>query len=812
MKNLYTTLFILFSLLALGQKTELSGFIYDKNGKGIEGVIINNGSFQEFSLPDGSYSIPLLPGQENTVVFSKLGLSSAVKTLTPNHGDKLKLKVTLEENTTELSEVDLVDESSRYDEKIELGEKEIEFNVGPTQGVESLIKTLPGVVGTNEFSSQYNVRGGNFDENLVYVNGIEVYRPFLVRAGQQEGQSFINPDMVESLHFSAGGFEAKYGDKMSSVLDIKYRDPKTFGSTIQASLLGVSATVEGASKDQKFSIITGFRYKTNQILLGSLDTEADFRPIFMDLQLLLKYDLNDRLSMKFFGTIGKNTYNVVPSNRQTDFGTFNEALRLNVYFDGQESYQYTTNSAALSFNWKAADNHHIEWTTSAFQTKENELVDVIGYYRLGELNNNLGSDEFGEVALLRGVGGFQTYGRNFLDAIIASTQINGTLNTLHAGTWLWGVKYQYEDIIDRYKEFEFIDSAGYSVPHRPSTSPPGFTPISPADGVNIWASYDSRNTLIANRLMAYAQNIQQWKDSHNARYKLTLGIRSHYYSVNGQTTISPRGTFSYKPDWEKDWVFRAAVGAYHQPPFYREMRDWEGELHTDIKAQESIHFVLGTDHQFKAWNRYFKWVTEVYYKHMNNLVPYEIENVRIRYYPEASATGYATGIDFRVNGEFVKGIDSWGSLSLYTVKEDIEGDDAGYISRPTDNRFSLAINFQDYLPRDPSFRVSLSFMLVGGFPFAAPKSEPSERVYRSSPYRRVDIGFIKVFKDEKKESKFALFKPFKTVWLGLEVFNLLGTRNTISYLWVRDATTRGQYAVPNYLTGRLVNLKLYLKI
>ena len=715
------------------------------------------------------------------------------------------------EDVTVLGPIDLEDKSDREDEVISIGEKEIEFNVGPNQGVENLVKTMPGVTSTNEFSSQYNVRGGNFDENLVYVNGIEVYRPFLVRSGQQEGQSFINPDMVKSVRFSAGGFEAQYGDKMSSVLDITYRRPKDFQAILQASLLGVALTAEGISKDKRFTALGGFRYKTNQILLGSLDTEADFRPRFTDFQLLLDYKLSDKLNVGFFGTIGSNEYNVVPENRQTDFGTFNEALRLNVFFGGQENYNYITNSAAINFKWEPDHRNQIEWISSAFQTKEQELVDVIGYYRLGELDNNLGSDDFGDVKFVRGVGGFQTYARNFLDAIIINTRIRGIFSETENSTWLYGLKYQYENIVDRYKEWEFIDSAGYSVIHDPSTTPPGQTPVVPANGLELFASYDARYNIDANRVMGYVENIRRWK-SGKTEYKLKAGIRAQYYSLNGQTTISPRASVTVNPNWNRDWIFRAAVGWYHQPPFYREMRSWDGDLFTNIKAQQAIHYVLATDHEFKAWNRPFKWVTEVYYKQMSNLVPYEVENVRIRYYPELSATGYSAGIDLRVNGEFVKGIESWGSLSIFTVKEDIEGDGHGYIPRPTDNRFSLSMYFQDYLPQDPSFRVSLSLTVVGGFPFGPPKTEPHLRVFRSTLYRRVDIGFIKVFKDNSKENKSALLKPFETFWVGLEIFNLLGVQNTVSYLWIRDASANGQYAVPNYLTGRLLNLKLYMKI
>ncbi len=810
MKLFLTPLFIFITFFAVAQDAVVEGKITDQTAKPIEGVTVSMETQIAISEKDGSYTLKLKPGKHN-ITFYLYGYISKQKTIEILVNSKNTLDVTLIEDVTVLSDITLEDKNSRFDEIITIGEKELEFNTGPVQGVEGLIRTLPGVVGTNELSSQYNVRGGNFDENLVYVNGIEVYRPFLVRAGQQEGQSFINPDMVKSVKFSAGGFEAKYGDKMSSVLDIQYRRPKKFQTILQASLLGVALTVEGNSKDDRFSIISGFRYKTNRILVGNLDTKADFVPSFTDFQVVMDYQLTDELTLEFLGTIAKNKYEVKPESRQTDFGTFNEALRINVFFDGKENYNYLTTSGALNLKWSPTGKHQIQWLSSAFQTKEQELVDIIGFYRLGELNNNLGSDDFGEVKFLRGVGAFQTYARNFLDAIIISTQLKGLYQENTNSTWLWGVKYRYENILDRYKEWEYIDSAGYSVPHDFGGSPPGEIPIIPANGLEIFASYDARYTINANRVMAYIENIRTW-ENNGSKYKLKAGIRSQYYSINGQTTVSPRASFSANPNWKKSWVFRAAAGYYHQPPFYREMRNWEGELFTSVRAQESIHFVLASDHEFIMWDRPFKWVTEVYFKQNNNLVPYEIDNVRIRYYPELKATGYATGIDLRVNGEFVKGIESWGSLSVFSVKEDIEGDASGYIPRPTDNRFSLALYFQDYMPRDPSFRVSLSLVVVGGFPFGPPKTAPENRVYRSGPYRRVDIGFIKVFKDPSKESKSKMLKPFETFWIGLEVFNLLGTRNPVSYLWVRDASTQGQYAIPNYLTGRLLNLKLYMKI
>ena len=456
----------------------------------------------------------------------------------------------------------------------------------------------------------------------------------------------------------------------------------------------------------------------------------------------------------------------------------------------------------------------LEFFSSGYQTTESELTDVIGYYRLGELNNNLGSDEFGDIKVLRGVGAFQDYLRNGLDAIVLNIGHKGLLITEH-GSFRWGLRLQHDDIQDRYKEWERIDSAGYSVPHSPTQidSVWGTTPINfnPTEGLELWKHYDSRATVVSNRVMGFLDYEKNWR-TDSTLWGLIAGVRSQYWSYNNQVTVSPRFTASLTPGKHKSMTWRFSTGMYHQPPFYREFRDLNGTLNPDIKAQVAMHVVAGLDYTFNMWDRPFKFSSELYYKYMNNLIPYFVDNVRVRYDAVNSAKGYAAGIDFRINGEFVKNAESWASLSLFRVMEDIEGDDAGYIPRPTDTRFNFAIFFQDHLPNDESFRVTLNVYLTGGFPFGPPTADRSEFVYRAPPYRRVDIGFIKVLKAEGETKKMKFLNNFRSLWIGLEVFNLLQSRNTVSYLWVRDISTAGQYAVPNYLTARLVNLKLYVRI
>jgi hypothetical protein len=731
------------------------------------------------------------------------------------------LKISLFSSSTDLEVVD-VSARNRLDNQTAIDVKSIEAFVGPTGTVEGILRTFAGVSSRNELSSQYSVRGGNFDENLVYVNGIEVYRPFLVRNGQQEGLSFINTDMIERVDFSAGGFDARYGDRMSSVLDIRYRRPTEFGLRAQAGFLGGSFTVEDVKG--KLDYMVSVRYRQNAMLLGAMDTEADFQPQFTDIQASFNYQLTDEWTLSYLANVSRNRYRVVPTNRETSFGSFQQALRLNVFFDGEEDYDFITNFHALSAEWRPLKNVKNTITASVFQSLEQEHFDVIGAYRLSELDNDLGSDNFGEIDFLRGAGGFQNFARNNLDALVANIEAKTTVVT-GKSTWNAGVKWQYEDIRDKYQEWEYIDSTGYSVPHRPETtfqrgdSNSVSVINNPIDGLYLFESFNSRINVFSHRVMGYIENQRRW-EVNDRTYSYSIGVRAHHWSLNGQTVISPRGTFKVKPFKSNDMIFRLSAGFYHQPAFYREMRDIGGDINRDIRAQQAFHLVLGNDYLFKMWGRDFQLVTEVYYKDLQDLVSYQMDNVRLRYSAQNDATGFATGVDFRINGQFVKGVESWFSLSIMTIKERLNDfPELGFLPRPTDQLVNASIFFQDHIPGDDSWKISVTTMFGTGQPFQPPRALPSENIFRISNYRRVDIGISKELKHPNKTAKWEFLNNFKSASIGLDVFNLLGIRNSISYLWIReinssnpDASTSRQYAVPNFLTNRLMNLRLQIQI
>lgn len=825
----FTVLFltILCGFFSSAQNTTIKGTVLDSKKNPLDGVRVTVGNFYTLTNDDGTYLLNINHGEKLTVFFTSFGYKPDTTVISINKGQVRQIDMELELLVNVLGNVDIIDTKARFENQIGIKRKDIEAFVGPGSDIEGIIKTLPGVSSYNELSSQYSVRGGNFDENLVYVNGIQVYRPFLVRNGQQEGLSFVNSAMVQNVHFSAGGFEARYGDKMSSVLDITYRQPDDFGITMQGSLLGGNLVYEDLMFKKRFAAIVGARYRTNQLLLGSLDTDADFRPRFTDIQAYLTYYVTDDWEINFLGNYSRNQYEVIPDVRTTDFGTFDEALRLTVFFDGREDYDFTTRFGALSTVYSPSKELQLRFTTSAFQTSEQEYFDVIGAYRLGELNNSLGSDDFGDIAFLRGVGGFQNYARNNLDAIVANFSHNGIYDEDDV-TWRWGFTYQYEDIIDTYKEWERIDSAGYSIPHDPTLNYDSlvvtdfdrngvarggdiYTSFNPDDSLELFESFESDAFVTSSRITAFIERSELFEIKDHVFF-YNLGLRTHYWSFNDQIVTSPRASISWKPDWKRDMVFRFSTGFYYQPPFYREMRDLDGGINEDIRAQRSIHFVLGNDYQLTMWNRPFKMVTEVFYKDFSSLIPYDLDNVRIRYRAENSSRGFAAGLDYRINGEFVKGVDSWASMSILTIQEDIEGDGAGFLPRPTDQRFNFKMFFQDYLPKDPTFRVSLTLVYGTGLPFGPPQATAEEKKFRLPDYRRVDIGFSKVLKSEGKTYRSKFLNSFKSLWVSLEVFNLLATNNTVSYLWVKDVSTAREYAVPNFLTGRLLNLKLVAKI
>ena len=644
----------------------------------------------------GKYQLKVKANTTQKVAFSFIGFETQVIEIPMlKMGQEYELNVQLSSNQIRIDDVNIEDQQIRTSTFEKIDSKHVTVLPTSNSGVEDLIKTMPGVSSSNELSSQYNVRGGNYDENLVYVNGIEIYRPFLIRSGQQEGLSFVNSDLVSAIQFSAGGFAAKYGDKMSSVLDITYKKPVDFYGSATLSFLGANLHLEGSSPSKKFSYLIGARKKSTKYVLNSLDTKGEYTPDFTDVQTYVNYDFSDQLSIAYLGNYSNNRYQQIPQNRSTRFGTISVPLEVRIFFEGQEIDEYETFFNALSFNWQPNSNINLNLTGSAFTTYESETFDILGQYWLYEIENDLGSDDFGEATFNRGVGSHLNHARNYLQADVFSIQHNG-LFTKEDIEFRWGLKSQSEQIRDVLSEWILIDSAGFSLPHPVDNL---------AEELIEPQSFDLENVLKAQaNLKSYRHNAYIQYQQSISRITLNAGVRGSYWDLNEEYLVSPRASLSYRPSWRNDILFRVSSGVYYQSPFYREMRNLVGELNKSLKAQKSTHFILGSDYNFSIWKRPFKLVTELYYKQLNNLIPYEIDNVRIRYYAENSAEGYAGGVDIRLNGEFVKGMESWASLSVMKTIADIENDfytdengtikEIGYYARPADQRVNFSLFFR----------------------------------------------------------------------------------------------------------------------
>ncbi|MCD4735101.1 MAG: TonB-dependent receptor [Bacteroidales bacterium] len=606
---------------------------------------------------------------------------------------------------------------------------------------------------------------------------------------------------------------------MSSVLDIQYKKPVDFGGSASISLLGGSVHLEGLALKRKFTYLAGVRYKTNQYLLKGLETKGDYNPSFTDVQTLFSYEISKKFEVSLLTNVSSNKYKLVPESRQTDFGTFQEAKRLTIYFDGQEVDRYLTYLGGLTFTYKPTKKVRLKLITSGYNSEETETYDVLGQYWIGQLSTDFGGNEFGEVVETQGVGSYLNHARNYLDLNVYNVGHKGYYE-YNNNLMQWGVKYQNEFIDDVMNEWVMIDSAGYAVPRPPDSVGYVDPNAQPYNSFDLYEIIRTKASFSSNRYTAFIQNTWGF-DPDSSRVTITAGVRANYWDLNEQLLISPRATISFKPDWKRDVLFRFSAGLYYQPPFYRELKNLKGEVNYDLKAQQSIHFVAGSDWNFKAWDRPFKFITEVYYKDLDNLVPYLVDNVRIRYYGENNASGYATGIDFKVNGEFVRGIESWISLSVMQTEEDIANDfyfdndgnkvEPGNIPRPTDQRVNFSLFFQDYLPRFPSYKMSITLLFGTGLPFGPPNSPKYMHTFRMPPYRRVDIGFSKELIGP--QSRFSHKNPlrvFESVWITAEVLNLLQVNNTVSYIWVTDVYGL-QYAVPNYLTPRQLNVKMVAK-
>jgi hypothetical protein len=800
------------------QKTEINikGRVTDLNGLVIEDAFIYTADNKFFAYSDakGNFSIDIKT-EEEVAVLSSYASQNKLKKFDPSISKSFIWNIVFE------SAIDLKTHTVRPDldrvvpGKIVLDPRKVERF--PVVQFEQILKSVGLGVSQSagELSSAYNVRGGNFDENLIYVNDVEIYRPFLVRSGQQEGLSFINPDMVNNLQFSAGGWQAQYGDKMASVLDVEYRRPTSYGTRVRLSLLGAEFQTENASKNERLTYMIGARYRTNQYLLGSLDVQGSYKPRFFDLQSLVTYRIKKGWQAEWLSNVASNRFLLSPESQTTSFGTVRDALRLYVGFGGQELMQYQNTVQAFTLKYRPNSENEFKWITSFYSSNEIENVTVEGAYFLDQLESNLGSASFSEPKLRLGQGYFINHARNNLVAQVANTSLIGR-HSHKLGTTKWGLKGQYENIDDQLKEWRYNDSAGYRIPNN--------------DNFDFDRYVNAKNAFTSARFIAYVQNTQFVNEAYN--FRLNYGVRSNYWTFNNQNVISPRVQLSLEPFKKfndtlrqynqtsfdslkkKDLQITAAMGYYYQPPFYRELRDFDGVVNHNLKAQRSIHFVLGSDYNFEAWGRPFKWISEVYYKKMDNLVPYTLENVRIRYYAQNSSKGYATGFDTRINGEFISGLESWFNFSILSTKEDIAYTDeqgnivqSGYIRRPTDQRVNFSILFQDELPMNPSYKMNLSLIYGSRVPYFLTGSARYLEGNTIPPYRRVDIGFSKSIIEEGKTKN----KKIKSMWLSLEVFNMLQINNTISYIWIKDISNN-TYGVPNYLTGRRVNLKVFIKI
>lgn len=812
--------FLIFGLTAAAQTARIKGVILDENNIPVENVTVTAGDRSAFTNANGFYTINVPANQQITVSFTHISLKKAEAKFDLKRNEDFEFNLIMSSNAEQMSEVIINSKTrSRVEGITTIEPSVIRLIPGANAGVENILKTMAGVNSNNELSTAYSVRGGNYDENLVYVNEVEVYRPFLVRSGQQEGLSFTNTDLVQNVEFSAGGFQAKYGDKLSSVLDITYRRPVKFGASAEASLLGGSVSIDLASKNQKWSAIAGLRYRDNSLLVNSQETQTNFRPTFADIQTNVTFNPTTKWQFSLLTNISQNRYNYQPLTRQTNFGTIDEPIALQVFYEGQEKDRYETYFGALKTSYSLSDNSTLKLILSGYHTIEQEYFDILAQYFLGEVDGDLGSETLGDVTFSRGIGGQLSHARNNLDAMIVNAEVKGFHDLKDSQTQVeWGFKYTREDIRDRVVEWEVIDSAGFSLNQPNLNLPTNQQPYHPYIGPLVPYQYvRALNFVQIDRLSGFVQ----WSRKSTLGTSdiwMNAGVRAHNWQVSGdvsgksQTVFSPRAQFSLKPDWNRDIVFRISGGMYHQPPSYRELRDQQGIVQPDVKAQQSVHVVLAADYSFKMWARPFRIVSEAYYKSLSDVNPYTLDNVRIRYAANNTAEAYAQGLDFRLNGEFVPGTESWFSFGYMKTEENLN--DRGFISRPTDQRLKFAILFQDYMPNIPNLKLYLNLVYNTGLPGGSPSyADPYVYQSRLRDYRRADAGFAYVLTENNSQRPEGHWlKKFKDLSVGFEIFNLFNNQNAITNTWVRDVYTKNQYGIPNYMTTRVFNVKLTARL
>lgn len=743
---------------------------------------------------DGTYSLNVPDNDTIRLVFTCFGYDEAVRHLTGAR-DSAVVNVKMSPKQISLKEVEVTEYRKQMSAMQDLNLDN--YRLAPDvsgNGVEAMITTMAGVASSNEMSSQYSVRGGTYDENSVTINGVEVYRPLLVSSGQQEGLSIINPDLVGSVSFSTGGFPAQYADKMSSVLDITYREPQAFEGAAGISLMGGNLALGTSSK--RFSMLHGVRYKSNASLLSSMDDKGEYDPRYFDYQTSLSWHPTEKLKMSFLGNISINDYKFIPSTRQTSFGTTTDAKQFTVYFDGQEKDKFETYFGAYSLNYRASRSTDFTLLASGFLTNELVAYDITGEYWLDQAGTTGGASG-GTIGGELGVGRYMEHARNRIKASVMSVALRGNTGIAHHNL-SYGLQFNHEKIHDRSREWEMHDSAGYSVPLDPVL-------------LKVFYNSYSINDLSSNRFTAYLQDTYRVSTS-SGYLNINAGVRLSHWSFNKETLVSPRANVSYVPDRHSNWAFRFATGLYFQSPFYKEIRrpalDADGNsmtvLNDSIKSQRSLQFIFGTDYTFRAFNRPFRLSGEAYYKLLSDLIPYEVDNLKVVYTGTNSSKGYAMGMDFKLFGQFVPGSDSWISLSLMKTSEDLNG---VKVPRPTDRRYNLAMYFTDYFPKLPRLKFSLRGILSDGLPHTAPRSSRDKAYFRAPAYRRIDIGFAYSLLSTENSHRTGFARHIKNAWLGLDVFNLLDISNVSSYYWVTDVNGI-QYAVPNYLTRRQLNVRL----
>ena len=777
---------LLAGMMVMAQSFTLKGKVTDDEGNALELATVSCLEQAEVTMTNlkGEFQIKLRSADSVVVKFSMIGYKSRTRVLrNPKTTQTIQIQL---HAMDELNEVVITQKRRQTDAMEQLDIKDVKA-VPSTSGnaVEELIQQQAGVTTHNELSSQYNVRGGSFDENSVYINNVEVYRPLLIRSGQQEGLSVINPDMVEKIGFSSGGFSAKYGDKMSSALDITYKRPKAFEASAMASLLGASAYVGMSNK--KFSMSHGLRYKTNRYLLGSLETTGEYRPNQFDYQTYITYEPNKRWTLDFLGNISENHYDFKPKDRETSFGTMEDVKSFKVYFDGQEKDIFRTLFGTAGITRHFDDSSHIKLLWSAFHTKEQECYDIQGQYWLNEANS---SEQLG-------VGTYAEHARNYLTANVQSLKLIYNRRFRQHDVEA-GLTYKWEHIKEQSREYEMRDSSGYSIPHT-------------ANRLDLIYTLSSRNDIKSTRTEGYIQDILRWH-SNDTHFTLNYGVRFAYWSFNKETLLSPRISLAIVPAFNQDLTYRFATGLYYQAPFYKELRDTTTSagvtvvtLNKNIKSQRSVQFIAAMDYRFRMNQRPFKFTAEAYYKALSNLIPYNVQNVKITYVGENLCSGYAAGLDLKLYGEFVPGTDSWISFSLMRTQQKMNGQ---WISMPTDQRYALNLHFTDYFPGTDRWKMTLRLAYADGLPFGAPHRGLEGQNFRAPAYKRADIGMSYLAFDSEKAFKKSVFKK---VWLGVDCLNLFGISNVNSYYWVTDVTNR-QWAVPNYLTGRQLNAKIIVDL